>query len=157
MYICSNVWFVAEYILRRTFQVHSKEKTESKKTEYKGKLHKCQQCSKVFKTNTELWRHEQTHSTERPFLCKHCPGTLKSYDQLDKHYQIHNSERPWKCEQCPKTFKIAHSLNNHMESHLTEKIHVYKNATNPIKFCTVLKSTPGKFMIKVYMTYNMQL
>lgn len=86
--------------------------------------HRCSQCSKVFKSNSNLKQHVKC-AHERPRVaCQECPPELRSklfsesglrYHKLTTHWE--NSSREMHCCQiCAKSFVQATLLRKHMAS-----------------------------------------
>ncbi|KAI5643403.1 poly (ADP-ribose) glycohydrolase (PARG) domain-containing protein [Phthorimaea operculella] len=83
----------------------------------------CAQCSKAFKTNAELKRHERSHTGERPFVCASCGNSYTQLSHLQEHNAKHHSakEKNIKCEECFSTFYRKCDLDRHMKVHTGEK------------------------------------
>ncbi|KAJ2942538.1 hypothetical protein O0L34_g2006 [Tuta absoluta] len=83
----------------------------------------CDQCSKAFKTNAELKRHERSHTKERPFICASCGNSYTQLSHLQEHNSKHHSakEKSIKCEECFSTFYRKCDLERHMKTHTGER------------------------------------
>lgn len=51
--------------------------------------YRCKTCSRSFKRNWHLTRHEQSHSIERPFKCPLCVRVFARQDTLSRHLSSH--------------------------------------------------------------------
>ena len=81
-------------------------------------------CNQAFKTNSDLKRHELTHSSEKPFKCDECGQRFKSNGYLPKHKRfVHSKVRQFVCRinDCNKRFKTKSQLNSHTQIHSSEK------------------------------------
>ncbi|CAN8017107.1 unnamed protein product [Ixodes persulcatus] len=104
---------------------------------------KCQHCSVLFDSMSELQCHSQMHRSDmsskcpsspklspkeqvclthtNTYKCQRCHLVFKEHGGLTKHYQTHLAEKPFKCKQCPKAFAHSGSLANHSRIHTGEK------------------------------------
>lgn len=55
--------------------------------------YRCATCSRSFKRNWHLTRHEQSHSVERPFKCPLCVRVFARQDTLSRHLSSHAKAR----------------------------------------------------------------
>ncbi|XP_077528666.1 uncharacterized protein LOC144141037 [Haemaphysalis longicornis] len=85
----------------------------------KGKL-ECSLCP--YNTNDQglLVRHEQTHSTVRPFPCPSCCKSFRRKTELVKHQRVHTGEKPYKCGICGQQFSSSFSRDRHRKLHLDD-------------------------------------
>lgn len=68
--------------------------TIDEKTEVAGvQQHRCMICSKTFKRHWHLTRHEQSHSSDRPFKCPLCVRVFARQDTLSRHLTSHAKAR----------------------------------------------------------------
>ncbi|XP_070593144.1 zinc finger protein 436-like [Erythrolamprus reginae] len=84
--------------------------------------YKCTECGKSFLWNAELIRHKRTHTGERPYKCTECGKCFAQKEYLTDHERIHTGERPYKCTQCGRHFRTRSNLNCHQWIHTSEKI-----------------------------------
>ncbi|PNF40893.1 hypothetical protein B7P43_G14989 [Cryptotermes secundus] len=77
--------------------VYSSVKAECKSTvnERRGvkRPHSCNTCSKSFRCNSDLLRHERIHSGERPYSCDICNKCFTTKSDLTRHKRIHDNVR----------------------------------------------------------------
>ncbi|KAK9873754.1 hypothetical protein WA026_002109 [Henosepilachna vigintioctopunctata] len=52
-----------------------------------SKIFNCNKCAKTFKRNSELVRHQETHSDDRPHVCNICGQSYKRSTHLRRHEQ----------------------------------------------------------------------
>ncbi|CAG2055973.1 unnamed protein product [Timema podura] len=113
--------------------------------------HFCTMCGVMFKSDSKLCSHIQTHLEERlpvceayekifssadnlksrmedyckgeqVFVCELCENTFTSNKNLSSHMKIHLAERdPCTCDSCGKTFVNRKKLLGHMKSHKNHK------------------------------------
>lgn len=57
------------------------------------KQYRCDQCLRSFKRKSELSRHNQIHSDERPYICQLCGISYKRQTHLTRHQQNVHKER----------------------------------------------------------------
>ena len=79
----------------------------------------CQTCKLKFTYESQLSRHQSTHTYSKPYKCtsKTCPKSkegFKSQQALDRHMDIHKGNLI-KCnvQGCPKSFTTHHYLRDH--------------------------------------------
>ena len=78
------------------------------------KLHKCDQCDKLFSCNSKLIRHMKVHnSTEKRYKCDQCKASFRRKPDLRSHYQLHSGKKPFQCDQCDKAFNTNSALTVH--------------------------------------------
>ncbi|KAG5667422.1 hypothetical protein PVAND_015402 [Polypedilum vanderplanki] len=76
----------------------------------------CQYCSKRFKVQSALERHERVHSNSKPFICETCKKGFSQKEMLKRHLMIHLpiEEAQFACKICDKRFRQKDPLRQHM-------------------------------------------
>ncbi|KAG8231250.1 hypothetical protein J437_LFUL005924, partial [Ladona fulva] len=96
--------------------------------QYYGHLHthsgerdwNCHLCGEVFKSHSQLRRHEsRSHLNMRPYPCSVCGNRFDRASQLKYHERrIHAGEKPHCCLICSKGFFKRSDLRTHVNIHL---------------------------------------
>ncbi|XP_048456474.1 gastrula zinc finger protein XlCGF71.1-like [Rhincodon typus] len=86
-----------------------------------GEAVHCSVCEKGFTDLSNLLRHKQVHTNERPFKCANTGKCCKSSRELTRHQSAHTDERPFKCSHCETGFKHSSELALHQCTHTGEK------------------------------------
>ncbi|XP_063696737.1 transcription factor E4F1-like [Culicoides brevitarsis] len=86
------------------------------------KNHKCQYCSKLFRSKQALEGHHRSHTGSKPFICEYCQKGFAEMGNLRQHVNsIHLNQRKYSCEKCKKTFKTHYSHKVHTRSCITKE------------------------------------
>lgn len=80
----------------------------------------CPQCTKMWRTKSELRNHISSHSTLRPYICEICGQAYKHKYALDVHVGMHNGINPFSCQYCHKSFTQKGALQRHLPLHTGE-------------------------------------
>ncbi|XP_075207931.1 uncharacterized protein LOC142312830 [Anomaloglossus baeobatrachus] len=84
----------------------------------------CLECGQCFTHKSDLFIHQDTHSTkpeEQPFSCSECQKCFTEKSHLDKHQRTHTEEKPFSCPECGKGFTANSKLVRHRIIHSGEK------------------------------------
>ncbi|XP_070508763.1 zinc finger protein pita-like [Chironomus tepperi] len=76
----------------------------------------CKYCSKKFKVQSALERHERVHNNSKPFICETCNKGFSQKEMLKRHLMIHLpiEEAKFACKICEKRFRQKDPLRQHM-------------------------------------------
>lgn len=104
----------------------------------------CHICSKAFRINSLLVKHEKTHA-EDSYKCYACPSTFKFPENLRLHEQVHDPTHfsKFQCDRCPKSYAVMRSLKNHI---LTFHLKKEKLRNHACSYCGM----------KFHRNYNLQ-
>lgn len=118
------------------------------KSDSKYKVHKCNQCSKVFSRATHLKRHELIHE-EGKLQCSICDKRFTRLDHLNLHVASNHSEtKPFQCDvpECKKGFVRQEQLKRHIEAK-------HSDAAKQKECCGICQKT---FTSKKYLRMHMK-
>ena len=87
---------------------NNSEEFENHQKHHHRKTHKCKECKKYFRTQSELFDHLEKH-----FWCKQCKMGFLSRERLDEHIETKHEDK--KCEVCTMTFKHLDELTLHKD------------------------------------------
>ena len=77
----------------------------------------CEQCSKSFRSGSDLVSHRRTHSGDKPLVCSQplCGKSFAHVSNLRVHERGHAGDRPHACPfpSCTKAFRHTSSRDDH--------------------------------------------
>lgn len=83
--------------------------------------HECKICSRKFTRQNRLFRHQATHSTDRPFPCEleKCESTFKTIEGLRIHMKRHNGTlvKRFTCNHCSFKATTRNRIDIHLLTH----------------------------------------
>ncbi|NXU59778.1 ZNF74 protein, partial [Turnix velox] len=80
--------------------------------------HPCTECGKRFRLKINLIIHQRSHAKEGPYdKCPYCKKFLSCPSNLQRHLQTHSQERPFCCGSCQKCFTRRTHLTRHQLIH----------------------------------------
>ncbi|CAG9812369.1 unnamed protein product [Chironomus riparius] len=76
----------------------------------------CKHCSKKFKVQSALERHERVHNNSKPFICETCNKGFSQKEMLKRHLMIHLpiEEAKFVCHICNKRFRQKDPMRQHI-------------------------------------------
>lgn len=80
----------------------------------------CEECGKVFQSETAYKYHLTSHKDDFPFPCDKCPKRFKNQSRLKRHSDVH-SDTVYICTECGVRLNTKVTLKNHMIVHSEEK------------------------------------
>ena len=80
----------------------------------------CEICQKKFYFNSDLLRHNLTHSGARPHKCEFCGMKFKLRGALVEHVKSLHENSKYPCETCGKIFSAMRNLKRHTVTHKSD-------------------------------------
>ncbi|XP_073450483.1 uncharacterized protein [Aquarana catesbeiana] len=87
----------------------------------RDKRFSCTECGKCFSTTSNFYRHQRSHTAEKPHSCLECGKCFSEKSNLYKHQRLHTGEKPYSCPECGKCFSNTSNFYRHQRSHTAEK------------------------------------
>ena len=75
-------------------------------------------CSKCFKTVSQLKYHNSAHLNLREFKCEVCHIGFNRKSTLKIHSMSHSGDKPYKCLYCKRSFSQKSNWRKHTDHHL---------------------------------------
>ncbi|MEF2229267.1 MAG: C2H2-type zinc finger protein [Candidatus Cardinium sp.] len=85
------------------------------------KPYKCRYCSQRFSATNVRTVHERKHTGEKPLECQYCPRRFADPSGLTVHKRKHTGEKPYECQYCPQKFSTINGRTVHERKHTGEK------------------------------------
>ncbi|XP_045704705.1 histone-lysine N-methyltransferase PRDM9-like [Phyllostomus hastatus] len=84
----------------------------------------CRECRRGFTRGSNLIAHQRTHSGEKPYVCRECGKGFAEKSNLVTHQRTHSGEKPYVCRECERGFTRKSHLTIHQRTHSGEKPYV---------------------------------
>ncbi len=98
--------------------------SKRRKTDYKGRPHKCEMCGSRFAQKWKLNRHKEGHDGNKPHVCNKCGDCFARRDKRNEHMRIHTDARFYKCDECLSSFGDRRTLSRHKNRAHSKKLDV---------------------------------
>jgi len=118
---------------------YTKRKIKEEIHEAREKLHRCEQCPKMFPTRRAAEKHGEIHQKIKMFKCKYCGSQYKHYSGLQQHMQRVHDDNLHACKRCDEIFEDAVELEAHAVSHVVEATDNVTEKTQRVYSCRQCK------------------
>ena len=81
----------------------------------------CKHCFKNFTKKSNLYRHQKSHSAQKPIQCSHCGKSFTLISSLVRHQRIHTGEKLFQCSHCAMSCTSKTDFEKHQRRHTGEK------------------------------------
>ncbi|XP_035679381.1 zinc finger protein 431-like [Branchiostoma floridae] len=100
--------------------MHSDHPQVRKRTPPDGPRLKCDHCTKTFKDEKILQKHQIVHTDEKRFMCDVCGFATRRKAGLELHMRTHKGDKRFKCEFCDYATVDRSCLRRHRWRHKDE-------------------------------------
>ena len=98
----------------QTFEDSETRKDHIVKEHYKIQSHKCDKCTEIFKSSTELEQHIQESHKSPELSCEKCGTVLHSKTHNCNETSANSIMKSNECSFCKTSFPTVSTLKNHM-------------------------------------------
>lgn len=81
-------------------------------------------CLIAFTQQSNMQRHQLTHTGEKPFRCKRCGRYFSQRVNLKKHIMGHLNTKPYSCKMCQKSFIQLTNFKRHLQCHIKDGVDI---------------------------------
>nr|CAB3268065.1 zinc finger protein ZF(C2H2)-124 [Phallusia mammillata] len=85
----------------------------------------CPHCSVKVSDRKKLHRHQLLHREKR-FFCAECGQTFNYESEMNRHKEFHTGNKPSKCDKCDAAFATSYQLRRHKKIHDVKLLKVFQ-------------------------------